>query len=426
MRSFPLRDQVLAACALLGAVFVVAWLGIRGAGIADWNVEARPAVDALLAGHGIQFFQLSPIYGASLLLRAPFMLSTKLWHGGDTAVYIASAVPCIVATALLGLWLGAQMRKRACSLLASAVAVVVCVANPLAVPALQLGHPEDLLGAVLCIAAVLCALSDRPIWAAVLVGIAIPNKEWALLAVGPVLVALPRGRLRALLTISAVAGALLAPQAIRASSGFVAQASAAGLNTGSIFQPWQLWWFLGSRGHVIYNVIGGYRIPPGWITNLGHTLVIVLMPPLSVLYARLRRTRGRGRPHDVLLLLALLLALRCVLDPWDISYYSLPCLLALLTWEALSFDRPPALAVAASFAAWLVFRETGTGALNLSPDAQALAFTFVSVPAVMWLAGAVYAPGVLAQIGRRPRTDATTSPAVGWRRAPTPESGIGT
>jgi hypothetical protein len=424
MRSFPLREKALPACTAVGALFVLVWLGIRGAGFADWNVEARPAVDALLAGHVTQFLQLSPIYGGSLILRAPFILSVKLWNGGGTAAYIASAAPCIAATAALGLWLSAQMRKRACSLVACGVAVLLCVANPLAVPALQLGHPEDLLGAVLCIAAVLCALSDRPMWAAVLLGLAIPNKEWALVAVGPVLVALPRARLRTLLTIGVVAAALFAPLLVRASSGLVAQASAAGLTTGSIFQPWQLWWFLGTRGHVIYNVIGGYRIPPGWVTNLGHTLVIALMPPLSLLYARLQRTGGRRHPHDVLLLLALLLALRCVLDPWDISYYSLPLLLALLTWESLSFDRPPVLAVAASFTAWLVFRETGIGALNLSPDVQALAFTIVSIPSVLWLAAAVYAPGVLPRVARGPQR--AVPAGAGWAHAATQNAGVGT
>jgi len=401
------------------------WLGLQGAGFADWNVEARPAVDALLAGHGIRFLQLSPIYGASLILRAPFLLSTKLWHAGNTAVYVASAAPCIAATAALGLWLGARMRKRHCSLLACAVAMALCIANPLAVPALQLGHPEDLLGTVLCIAAMVCALSDQPTWAASLLGAAIANKEWALLAIGPVLVALPRARVRTLLTAGAVAGALLAPLLIRASSGFVAQASAAGLNTGTIFQPWQLWWFLGTRGHAVYNVIGGYRIAPGWVTSLGHTLVIAIMPPLSVLYARLRRTRAQGRPQDVLLLLALLLALRCVLDPWDISYYALPSLLALLTWEALTFDRPPVLAATASFAAWLVFRETGLGALNLPPDVQAVAFTVVAVPAVIWLAGAVYAPRVLTWLaGRAPRGATPAGP--GWTHAATQNAGVGT
>ena len=409
--SFPIREKALAASAAAGTFLVMVWLGVRGAGLADWNVEARPAVDALLAGHGQQFLQLSPIYGASLILRAPFMLSTKLWHGGNTAIYLASAAPCLAAAAALGVWLGARMRKRGASLLACAIAILLCAGNPLALPALQLGHPEDVLGAVLCITAVLCARNERPIWAAVLLGLAIPNKEWAVLAVGPTLLALPRTRLRALLVTGAVAGALLAPLLLRTSGGFVAQASSAGLNTGSIFQPWQLWWFLGTRGHVVYNVIGGYRLPPDWIASLGHTLVIAIMPPLSALYAWLNRTRAR-RPNDVLLLLALLFALRCVLDAWDISYYSLPLLLALLTWESLSFGRPPVLTAAASFAAWLIFRETGTGALNLSPDMQAMVFAIVSIPSVIALIGAVYAPGVLPRIAWRARTEAGMAAAV--------------
>jgi hypothetical protein len=307
------------------------------------------------------------------------------------------------------------MRRRGASLFACAVVILLCAGNPLTLPALQLGHPEDLLGAVLCITGVLCAINDRPIWAAVLVGLAIPNKEWAVLAVGPVLVALHRTRVRALLVSGGVAGVLLAPLLLRAAGGFVAQASSVGLHSGSIFQPWQLWWFLGRRGHVVYNVIGGYRLPPAWITSLAHALVITIMLPLSALYARLARTRGR-HPNDVLLLLALLFALRCVLDPWDISYYSLPFLLALLTWESLSFDRPPALTLAASFAAWLILRGTGTGALNLPPDVQAAVFAIVSIPSLIALIGAVYVPGVWPRLAWRrqsaPRIAAAVQPSA--------------
>ena len=38
---------------------------------------------------------------------------------------------------------------------------------------------------------------------------------------------------------------------------------------GAIFQPWQLWWFLGSHGPVVRDAFGtvkvGYRTPPAWI-----------------------------------------------------------------------------------------------------------------------------------------------------------------
>ncbi len=65
------------------------------------------------------------------------------------------------------------------------------------------------------------------------------------------------------------------------------------------------------------------------------------MAPLTALYAWLRRGAYRRRPHDALLLLALVLVLRCVLDPWNISYYSLPCLFAIVSWEALSAQAAP-------------------------------------------------------------------------------------
>jgi len=86
------------------------------------------------------------------------------------------------------------------------------------------------------------------------------------------------------------------------------------------------------------------------------------------------------------------LALRCVLDPWDISYYSLPFLFALVTWEALSFERPPVLTLAASLVAWLIFRETSSAALGLSLDLQALVFAIVSIPSIATLAAALYRP----------------------------------
>jgi hypothetical protein len=392
MSHMRLRENAFAVSAAAGALLVMVWLSLHDGPWPDWETEARPAVASLVAGHVLRLLQLAPAYGGSLILRAPFVMVTRLWHGGDLAIYAASAAPCLAATGALGVWLTARMRAKGSSLLAAAVALFLCVANPLALPALELGHPEELLGAVLCVAAVLCALHDRPVCTAVLLGLAMANKEWAVLAVGPVLVALPRARIRALLITCAVAAAVLAPLIIGASGGFVAQAAATGLNTGPIFQPWQIWWFFGSHGHIIKGLSSGYRAAPGWTGSLGHTLVIALMPPLTALYARLGRDRARRRGNQVLLLLALMLALRCVLDPWDISYYSLPFLLALLAWEALSFERPPVLTLAASFAAWFVFRETSNLALDLSGDVQAVVFAIVSIPSIIALAVALYAP----------------------------------
>jgi hypothetical protein len=395
MRDIPVRERVLATAVAVAGLLVVAWLGIHGQSMADWQTEARPAVSQLLAGHVHRFLALAPIYGGSLIIRAPFMLVTKLWHGGDLAIYTASAVPALAALGVLGLWLFRHMRVRGGSMLACLLALLLCVANPLIVPALEFGHPEDILGTALCVGAVLCALDDRPVWAGVLVGLAIPNKEWALVAIGPMLVALPRRRILALLIAGAVAGALIAPFMLGvAGGGVVAQG---GLSTGEIFQPWQLWWWLGSLIHTPTGALSGYRWPPGWVETLSHPLIIGLVLPMTGLYAWRRRGGASLGAEQVLLLLALLLALRCALDPWDISYYSLPFLVALLTWEVSRSARPPVVTLAAVLAAWFVFRETTFTALNLSGNGQALVFTIVAVPALVALTVACYAPG----LGRR-------------------------
>jgi hypothetical protein len=421
------RENAVAVCAAAAVLVIMAWLGLYGWAWSDWDTEARPAMDALIAGHVAQFLHLAPAYGGSLILRSPFVLLTTLWHGGQLAIYRASAAPCLLATGGLGIWLCARLRTAGRPTGTRALVLALCVANPLTLSALQVGHPEELLGAVLCVAAVLCAMHDRPIWAAVALGLAIANKEWAVLAAGPVLVALPRARLRTLVIAGGVAGAVMAPLIAGASSGFVGQAAASGLSTGTIFQPWQLWWFLGAHGHVVRGLNGdlkvGYRVPPAWLGSVGHTLVVAIMPPLSLLYARLEIRRSRRPRNGALLLLALLLALRCALDPWDTGYYALPFLIALVTWESLSFERPPALSLTGAFAAWFVFEQTSS--LALSADLQALVFALVSVPAVAALTMALYAPWVPELLHRR-SARRVRGRADGWRPTPTREAGIGT
>ncbi len=394
LRTGPRAERVLAVCLAIAGLLAVAWLALKPGNWGDWQNEAVPAVDALLGGHVIRFLQLAPAYGGSLIMRAPFLLATQLWHGHADAVYRAGAAPCLAAAGLLGLALAGRMRGRGSSRLAAAMALLLCVANPLILPALVVGHPEEILGAALCTGAVLCALAGRPGWAGVLLGLAVANKQWAVLATGPVLVALPGRRLRALATSGVVAGAIMAPLLLV--GGITGPATAVGLTSGTLFQPWQIWWWLGAPGggH-------GYRLAPLWLGSLGHTLPVAVMPPLTALYAWRRRSPARVRRQDALLLLALLMGLRCILDPWDISYYCLPFLMALLASETLTFTRPPLVTGAATFLAWFIFRATGPTGYDLSPDLEALVFTLVSVPSLVGLAGAVYAPGLVSLTARR-------------------------
>jgi hypothetical protein len=224
-----------------------------------------------------------------------------------------------------------------------------------------------------------------------------------------VLLALPRRQLRALAVAGAVAGAVLAPLVLAGSAGFLA-AKLTAVKTSLIFQPWQVWWFLGSHGHVVRGLYGnvkvGYRTPPGWIESVGHPLIVVIALPLTLLCVRLRRRGSWRAAEDALLLLALLLLLRCILDPWDISYYSLPFLFALLAWETLKYKRVPGISLAASFGAWFVFQATSTS-VHVSADTQSAIFLAATLPAVSAIAVALYAPGFRERLSFWPRRRAT-------------------
>ena len=271
---------------------------------------------------------------------------------------------------------------------------------------------------MLCVAAVLVAKRGRFGWAGLLLGLAIVNKEWALLAVGPVVVALPARRWRAILVASAVAGVFYAPLVVAALTAPAGGGILALGKTGTIFQPWQLWWFLGASGHVVRDTFGvvliGYRAAPSWLSRVPHPLIILLSVPLTVLAERRGGARVRsGEPADTdaLLLLVGLLLMHCVLDPWDTVYYPLPFIVALAAWESLKFNRPPAFALAATVLTWAIFEQLPT---RVSPDLESVAFLLVALPSLAAIGFALYSPGsrLLASRGEhQPQTSTAASMA---------------
>jgi hypothetical protein len=387
----------------------MAWLGLYGYGWNDYEIEALPAVDALVHGHLHAFFALAPVYGGSLLERAPFALAPSLWGGGDLAIYRMMALPCLLAAIVLGLWLVARARSLGLDRLAQFVVLGLCVANPLTLAGLELGHPDELFGGVLCVAAVLLAFSSRPAWAGLALGVAFANKQWAILALGPVLLALPRRRGLCLSVAGATGLAFLAPFALFGSTAFVSGVRGAASPGSTIFQPSQVWWFFGHHGHVVRGLFGavkpGYRTAPGWPALVSHPLIVGLALPLTLgLWLRLRGTLDQARATanklpDVLLLLALLLLLRCILDTWDIVYYPLPFVLALAACETLGPRRVPVLALGSAVAMWAGWRWLPS---FTSADFQAAFFLAWTVPLATGLALALYAPGLLTRFARKP------------------------
>ena len=89
-----MRENALCAFVAGAGSATMAWLGLYGFAWNDYDTEARPAFDALVHGHVLDFLRLAPAYGGSLVERAPFALVPHLWGGGQLAVYRIVALPC--------------------------------------------------------------------------------------------------------------------------------------------------------------------------------------------------------------------------------------------------------------------------------------------------------------------------------------------
>lgn len=414
-----LRENAPCALFALAGSATLAWLGLYGFVWSDYEVETQPSLEALVHGHLVRFLQLAPVYGGSLIERAPFALLPGLWGGGALAVYRAVAVPCLLAVAVLAVVLVAAMRAEGKPRLARGLVLGLLVANPISLLALEAGHPEELLGAALCLGAILLAAADqvsrrRALAAGLLLGLAIANKQWALIAAGPVLLALPSSRRLVCCAAALGIAALIEAPLLLAGAGAYVQASrTAAVPASGIFQPWQVWWFLGHHGALVHGLFGaakpGYRIEPGWTSTASHPIVIAagLAVP-AVLWLRRRPARLTAAP--ALLTFALVMVLRCVLDTWDTGYYMVPALLALTAWEARTpGERPPAIALLATTLAWLSFSWLPG---RVSPDAQSALFLAWSLPLVALLAWRLSA--IVPRVGAAPSDP--ESPARALRR----------
>jgi hypothetical protein len=429
-----LRENAVCTVIAAGCCASLGWLGLYGYGWNDYDNEARVAVDALVHGHFAEFARLAPAYAGSLLERAPFALLPTAWDGGDLAIYRMLALPCLLAAAVLGIWLCARMRADGRPRVDRAIALGLCVANPIFLPALEMGHPEELLGGCLALAAVLLAGASgarpRPLLAGVALGLAVANKPWAALAAGPVLLALPTGaRARCVVAAAAVAAAVLAPIAL-SSSSYIAATRATASQVSPIFQPWQVWWFLGHHGPLVHGLFGtpkpGYRVAPPWTGAVARPLVLLCGIAISALLWRRRRPLGAS---EALLALALLLLLRCLLDTWDNVYYTIPFVLALLLWEVRARrERIPLLACAATALVWISFKWLPDRA---SADVQSAFFICWSLPLAVWLAQKLRGAGpraagaqdtTVSSLGRLVRASLSLSPTTTRSSIRTPSS----
>jgi hypothetical protein len=373
------RALAPALAAAFGACVALLALGGLTPAFTDYEVEAEPAVRFLVAGDLAGFAGAMPMYGGSLLLRSPAALLVHALGGGDLAVFRALAAPCVAAAAAFAVFEVRRLHEAGRPWLDRALLFGLLAFNPLTIRALDVGHPEELLTGVLCVAAVLCALGGRPWLAMTVLGVAIGCKPWAIVAVGPTLLALDHGRLKAAAVALGVAVLVAAPVllgagAVRESLGVLAEG-------GPIFQPWQLFWFLGDPDVVVTNFNGvvkeGYRAAPGWALGGTKLHLLAVVAAITAL-ASWRGVRG----DRALALLAALLLLRCLLDTWNTDYYALPFLMALAAWEVRARSGPPLATLVATAAAYAT-----TWLLQpvASPDTLAALYLAWAIPFAGWL-----------------------------------------
>jgi hypothetical protein len=167
------------------------------------------------------------------------------------------------------------------------------------------GHLDDVLAMALAILALRAVSADRPVLAGVALAAAIASKPWAIGFV-PLLLALPRGRLRAAATAAAGTALAWAPFVLANPGTLSALHPAIGMSPSSGLHT------LGARGVMV----------PPW----GRTAQLLLAPAAAV-----ATVLTRGLPGVLLVSVAVRLAL----DPKDNAYYIGSAALAAVVFDLL-------------------------------------------------------------------------------------------
>jgi hypothetical protein len=342
----------------------------------DFYTEAWPAYLALAHGHLHEFARVGPPYIGSLVLRGPFALVPSLWGGGVLAVYLASTVPCTIALVAFCTWLAAQPRLQGgVGWVSRTTPLLIAIFNPVVLVALLGGHPEEILGAVLCVAGVVAAVRGNGGWTGALIGLAVVNKPWALVAVPVALAVMPAERRRAVVIMLGTGAAIILPIAALRDGGLTP--ASAGGGVGAIFNPPQLLWWFGRHA---------------WLVREAHVLIVVIAVACGGLWWSLQRLSRRpgASASEALLLLAFVLLLRAALDPWNNIYYHLPFVLAVMAYE-VDAGRMPLIAFVTSLLLFVVVPVDGI--LHVSFDARAAIYAAVILPTLACLGAKVYRTG---------------------------------
>ena len=316
--------------------------------------NAGPALTALAHGHIAAVISHQPLMGlVSLVVRAPVVVLGSAVGTGTDLIYRLGALVCLLPLAVLGAALAAVRGPRGTQRTPVIAVAVLAIAGPATVSAVTIGHPEEVLAITFATAAVIMALIDQPIAAAVALGLAVGTKPWALLAVAPVAAALPGARLRTLGLAGLVALPCVALLPL-ANPGAFARAGG-GVSHMHWSDPLSLWWPFGSPRHVVADAssLDSHRLPFG--LDRSHASLLALGAALAGAGWLAWRSARRDRQLDPLALLALLGLVRCAVDPVPLEYNLVAVLFPLAAWEALERGRLPVLSAATALAGVLLY-----------------------------------------------------------------------
>jgi Glycosyltransferase family 87 len=337
-------EQLVSLIAAAAAVVIA--LGAPGFG--DYPRDAGPSISAAAHGDLAGFFAHQPAMGPlSLYLRVPFAAIGVAVHDSPLGIYRWGTLPCLLALALLAVALARYAGRRGTSRLGQILIVAVCLFNPLVNDALYWGHPEEILTASLAAGALIAAAEDKAVLTALLAGLAVASKQWALVVVAPAVLMLTRHRLKAAIGAGVVAVAATLPMVL-ANFGAFRHALTYISHSQPLVTLFTWLYPFSPPGRVqITDVTGqthtliGHRVLP-LESALSHPLIVLLGVIIPLLVAvRYRGAARHVRTSELLTATALVLLLRCVIDPECVAYYHLPFLLALLVMDANAGRRLP-------------------------------------------------------------------------------------
>jgi hypothetical protein len=389
------RARIETACLCLVAVTASLYAAFHPTWVGDYKVDGGPTIEALLHGH---LHVPQPAMGpVSILLRLPFALFVR--GHSQLLEYRMGAFPCVLVAALVGVYLARRLRAAGRSMWLALGVVAFGALNPANFHALANGHPEEILGAALCVVAVVAAIEGRSLLVTgVLLGLALATKQWAVLAIGPVLIAASRGRLRIALVAIALAGLLTVPLILSSPSGFTT-ANRTSADATIALTPASIWVPFEHVHHVrIFDGVAPRTIEKRTMSHAvaGRTkpLIVLLGALLPLAYLWRRR---QARPEDALVLLALLFALRCGLDPLTTAYYHAPLLFALMAYECVYTRGPPLLTTVGGAVLWYLTMKV---VWVIEPGRVTAIYLAWMAPLLAYLGLRVYAPSVISGLGK--------------------------